>query len=76
MDTEAKSNTCLICTAYVCFKSDEMMTVFVAVISIAQMSVSSAHSQTPVIEEWSSSVKSKADPALTSKHIEKMVEVC
>ncbi|XP_062392708.1 RAS guanyl-releasing protein 2 [Sardina pilchardus] len=37
------------------------------------MSVSSAPTQTPVIEEWSS-VKSKADPALTGKHIEKMVE--
>ncbi|KAL2094841.1 hypothetical protein ACEWY4_009560 [Coilia grayii] len=36
------------------------------------MSITS--SQTPVIAEWSSSVKAKTDPAITSTHIQKMVE--
>uniref|UniRef100_A0A8C1Q158 RAS guanyl releasing protein 2 (calcium and DAG-regulated) n=1 Tax=Cyprinus carpio TaxID=7962 RepID=A0A8C1Q158_CYPCA len=31
-------------------------------------------SQSPLIEQWSSSVKPKADPAIINKHIEKMVE--
>uniref|UniRef100_A0AAY4AAP6 RAS guanyl-releasing protein 2 n=1 Tax=Denticeps clupeoides TaxID=299321 RepID=A0AAY4AAP6_9TELE len=30
--------------------------------------------KSPLIEEWASSVKPKADPAIISKHIEKMVE--
>ncbi|XP_056586533.1 RAS guanyl-releasing protein 2 [Triplophysa dalaica] len=35
---------------------------------------SSSASQSPLIEQWASSVKPKADPAIISKHIEKMVE--
>ncbi|XP_026090403.1 RAS guanyl-releasing protein 2-like [Carassius auratus] len=35
---------------------------------------SSSKSQSPLIEQWASSVKPKADPAIINKHIEKMVE--
>ncbi|KAG1940492.1 RAS guanyl-releasing protein 2 [Pimephales promelas] len=39
-----------------------------------KLSTSSSKSQSPLIEEWASSVKPKADPAIINKHIEKMVE--
>uniref|UniRef100_A0A8C2DC87 RAS guanyl releasing protein 2 (calcium and DAG-regulated) n=1 Tax=Cyprinus carpio TaxID=7962 RepID=A0A8C2DC87_CYPCA len=39
-----------------------------------KLSTSSSKSQSPLIEQWSSSVKPKADPAIINKHIEKMVE--
>ncbi|XP_042567413.1 RAS guanyl-releasing protein 2 [Cyprinus carpio] len=39
-----------------------------------KLSASSSKSQSPLIEQWSSSVKPKADPAIINKHIEKMVE--
>ncbi|XP_063058677.1 RAS guanyl-releasing protein 2 [Engraulis encrasicolus] len=40
----------------------------------AERTMSVTKPPAPVIEEWSSSVKSKADPATTSTHIQKMVE--
>uniref|UniRef100_A0A8C9SBC3 RAS guanyl releasing protein 2 n=1 Tax=Scleropages formosus TaxID=113540 RepID=A0A8C9SBC3_SCLFO len=40
----------------------------------AAASSSSSEKQPSVIDEWASSVKPKADPAIISKHIEKMVE--
>ncbi|XP_051537594.1 RAS guanyl-releasing protein 2-like isoform X3 [Myxocyprinus asiaticus] len=39
-----------------------------------KLSTSSSKSQSPLIEQWASSVKPKADPAIINKHIEKMVE--
>ncbi|XP_685135.5 RAS guanyl-releasing protein 2 [Danio rerio] len=39
-----------------------------------KLSTSSSKSQSPLIEQWASSVKPKADPSIINKHIEKMVE--
>ncbi|KAK2872817.1 hypothetical protein QQF64_017529 [Cirrhinus molitorella] len=39
-----------------------------------KLSSSSSKSQSPLIEQWASSVKPKADPTIINKHIEKMVE--
>ncbi|XP_016376834.1 RAS guanyl-releasing protein 2-like [Sinocyclocheilus rhinocerous] len=39
-----------------------------------KLPTSSSKSQSPLIEQWASSVKPKADPAIINKHIEKMVE--
>ncbi|XP_043076713.1 RAS guanyl-releasing protein 2 [Puntigrus tetrazona] len=39
-----------------------------------KLSTTSTKSQSPLIEQWSSSVKPKADPTIINKHIEKMVE--
>ncbi|XP_060746565.1 RAS guanyl-releasing protein 2 isoform X3 [Tachysurus vachellii] len=39
-----------------------------------KLSASNAKPQSPLIEQWASSVKPKADPVIINKHIEKMVE--
>ncbi|XP_067280197.1 RAS guanyl-releasing protein 2 [Pseudorasbora parva] len=39
-----------------------------------KLSTSSSKSQSPLIEQWASSVKPKADPVIINTHIEKMVE--
>ncbi|XP_066502542.1 RAS guanyl-releasing protein 2 [Hoplias malabaricus] len=39
-----------------------------------RLSSSSLKTQSPLIEQWASSVKPKADPVIINKHIEKMVE--
>ncbi|KAI4884655.1 hypothetical protein NFI96_017901 [Prochilodus magdalenae] len=39
-----------------------------------RLSASSSKPQSPLIEQWASSVKPKADPVIINKHIEKMVE--
>ncbi|KAL7844433.1 hypothetical protein SRHO_G00229720 [Serrasalmus rhombeus] len=39
-----------------------------------RLSASSLKPQSPLIEQWASSVKPKADPVIINKHIEKMVE--
>uniref|UniRef100_A0A8B9JFP0 RAS guanyl releasing protein 2 n=2 Tax=Astyanax mexicanus TaxID=7994 RepID=A0A8B9JFP0_ASTMX len=39
-----------------------------------RLSASTSKTQSPLIEQWASSVKPKADPVIINKHIEKMVE--